>query len=99
MVDNVIAEDAWAYANANGIDCQDSLGRLTEKRAINLRIGYPPFLFFFPHIASGGVFETRQVALPPFWTSIGRNSARLIEIYLPRQLGNCNPQVAREFWI
>lgn len=78
MMGNVIAKDAWAYANANDIDCQDSLGRLAGKRAIDLKIGYPPFLFFFPHIVSGGVLETRQVALPPFWTSIGQNPARLI---------------------
>ena len=72
MVGNVIAEDAWTYANANDIDCQDFLGRFDGKRPIDLKIGYPPFLFFFPHIASGGVLETRQVALPPFWTPIGR---------------------------
>jgi hypothetical protein len=78
MVGNVIAEDAWAYANANDIDCQDSLGRLTKKRAIDLKNWVHTLSFFFPHIVSGGVLETRQVALPPFWTSIGQNLARLI---------------------
>ena len=48
MVGNVIAEDAWTYANADDIDRQDFLGRLIGKRPIDLKkLGTHPFFFSF----------------------------------------------------
>ena len=65
MVGNVIAEDAWAYANANDIDCQDSLGRLTKKRAIDLKNWVHTLSFFLStYCFWWGVRDTSGSAAP-----------------------------------